>query len=145
MEVAGPSWRISSRNGIDDAEPASGARCCTVAPGTCGAARYGIDSEVCGVAVEEKLSANARSSVSPGMLTFGSDGAAGSGEAAGYEKSGRISSKNPKDERAEKSAELTPPGIPGVEKSEPEGNCGCVATPGIVVAAEDAAGSPPKP
>ncbi len=76
------------------------------------------------------------------MLTFGRDGAMGSGEAAGYEKSGRISSRKPKEERAEKSAELKPPGIPGEEKSEPEGNCGWVAMPGIVVAAEDAAGSP---
>src|SRR5277367_4868944 len=75
------------------------------------------------------------------MLTFGSDGATGSGEAAGYETSGRMSSRNPKDERAEKSAALTPPGIPGAEKSEPDENCGCVAMPGIVVAAEDAPGS----
>src|ERR1700722_5940718 len=145
MEGAGASWRISSRNGIGDDEPASGARCCATAPGTCGVTRWGIESRVCGVALEGKLSANARSSVSPGMLTFGSDGATGSGEAAGCEKSGRMSSRNPKDERVEKSAELKPPGMPGAEKSAPDGNCGCVAIPGIVVAAEDAAGTPRKP
>ena len=125
--VAGVSWRISSRNGKGEGAP--GTRCCGTPPGTCGVESCGFDSHTCGVAVEEKLFASARSSVSPGMLTLGRGGATGIGDASEYENSGRISSRNPKEEMLEKSVPLTPPGIPGKENSGAERTSDCAAFP----------------